>query len=189
MQYNWSKIKKGGIDALYVFTTVVIVLFIALALFRVFIGINYFGVNVIGDSMEGTLFDGDFVYAFRSSSTRRGDIVVLPGKDKLIIKRVIAIGGDTVELKRGALYLNGEEVDEPYVLSENNSPDMDKNTFGPKIVEDGQIFFMGDNRNDSNDSRNETEYGTLSVEEIVGVVADWSVKYKNAVTFCARFGL
>lgn len=189
MQYNWSKIKKGGIDALYVFTTVVISLFIALALFRIFIGINYFGVDVHGDSMEGTLFDGDFVYAFRSTSTRRGDIVVLPGKDNLIIKRVIAIGGDTVELKRGVLYLNGEEVDEPYILSEHNSPDKEKNTFAPKTVAEGHIFFMGDNRNESNDSRNETEYGTMPADKIVGVVADWSLKYKNALTFCARFGL
>ncbi|MDE6691584.1 MAG: signal peptidase I, partial [Clostridia bacterium] len=135
---------------------------------------------VIGSSMEGTLVDGDCVYAIRSSSPRRGDIVIIDTDEKPIIKRVIALGGDTVELKAGVLYLNGEQVDEPYVDPVNNTASYSKNTFSVITVPEGKMFFMGDNRDDSNDSR--SKYGVMPVSSIMGIVADWSLSCKGAVT-------
>ena len=187
MQKSLSQLKRGGVDALKIFTTVIFSLFVILAASRIFIGINYFLVDVDGISMEGTLLDGDCVYAFHTSSARRGDIVVIDAGDRNIIKRVIALGGDTVELKAGVLYLNGGKVDEPYVLPENNSPDLDKNSFDKITVAEGYIFFMGDNRDVSEDSR--AKYGAMPMEKLVGVVADWSVRCKKLVTFNARFGI
>lgn len=162
---------------------------IVLAVFRVAFGVTYFKVYVIGASMEGTLngaasedvLGGDYVYAYHSSSPRRGDIVIIdtgakPAKP--IIKRVIALGGDEVEIVDGVLYLNGKIVDEPYVLSENNTS---KSNYPKTTVADGEMFFLGDNRDVSVDSRSK-KYGMMPVAKTIGIVADWSMSLKGAVT-------
>ena len=76
------------------------------------------------------------------------------------IKRVIAVGGDTVEARDGIVYVNGEPVDEPYLPTYATTID-----FGPRDVPDGELFVMGDNRDDSVDSRS---FGTIPVEDVVG---------------------
>ncbi|UUZ97758.1 signal peptidase I [Paenibacillus sp. P25] len=80
-----------------------------------------------------------------------GDIVVfyppLPGhENERYIKRLIGLPGDTIEIKDGALYRNGQKVDEPYVKEPMNY------TYGPVTVPANQYFFLGDNRNESLDS-------------------------------------
>ncbi|MDE6074896.1 MAG: signal peptidase I, partial [Clostridia bacterium] len=122
---------------------------------------------------------GDYVYAFRTSNPKRGDIVVIETDTKTIIKRVIALGGDTVELKEGVLYLNGEEVEESYVSEENNTPS--ENSYAQIVVPEGTMFCLGDNRDVSVDSRSET-YGCMPVSWTAGVVADWSMSFKGAIT-------
>ena len=161
------------------------------AVLRVAFGIAYFKVYVVGPSMSSTLVGapnkdskgGDYVYAFRSSNPKRGDIVVIDTKTNTkthtIIKRVIALGGDTVELKEGVLYLNGEVVDEAYVLDENNTPS--ENSYAQIVVPEGKMFCLGDNRDVSLDSRSET-YGCMPVSWTAGVVADWSMSFKSAIT-------
>ncbi|MDE7076274.1 MAG: signal peptidase I [Clostridia bacterium] len=160
------------------------------AVLRVAFGIAYFRVYIVGSSMSSTLIGapnkdsrgGDYVYAFRSSNPKRGDIVVIDTKtntNKTIIKRVIALGGDTVELKEGVLYLNGEVVDEPYVSDKNNTPS--ENSYAQIVVPEGTMFCLGDNRDVSVDSRSET-YGCMPVSWTAGVVADWSMSLKGAVT-------
>lgn len=89
---------------------------------------------------------------YRFKPIRRGDIVVFKYPDdpsETYVKRVIGVGGDIVEIRDGNLYVNGAMQIEPYI-KEPMDPQRD---FGPFVVSEGHYFMMGDNRNDSNDSR------------------------------------
>jgi signal peptidase I len=97
----------------------------------------------------------------------RGDIVVFDPppaanskNDIPFIKRVIGLPGETISIKRGTVYINGEPLNEPY-LSEEPAGD-----FKPFVIPDGTIFLMGDNRNNSHDSR---FWGPLPLQNIIGV--------------------
>ena len=76
------------------------------------------------------------------------------------IKRVVAVGGETVELKKGKVYINGKEVKEDYLKSNSDTSD-----FGPVRVPEGHVFAMGDNRTASRDSRS---WGTVPIRSIIG---------------------
>ncbi len=119
-------------------------------------------------SMEPTLVEGDRVlvnrltYHFRSPE--RGDVIVFhppvsEGSDPFI-KRVVAVGGDTVSVHDGALWVDGVAQDEPYL---KELPILDE--YPETKIAPGHIFVMGDNRNNSGDSR---EFGQVSEEEIIG---------------------
>lgn len=110
--------------------------------------------QIPSESMVPTIDPGDRILvnrlAYRFGSVQRGDIIVFkapidPGVD--YVKRVIAIGGDTVEVRRGQVILNGESQNEPYVAAEHQT------NFAAQKVPDGAVFVMGDNRGDSQDSR------------------------------------
>lgn len=82
------------------------------------------------------------------------------GNDEDLIKRVIAVGGDTVEGKDGGVYVNGRRIPEPYL------PDgTETSAFGPVQIPPGRLWVMGDNRGNSDDSRN---FGTISESAVVG---------------------
>jgi signal peptidase I len=119
------------------------------------------------ESMEPTLVEGDRVlvnrFIYRFTDPDRGDVVVFhpptsPGED--FIKRVVAVSGDTVEVKDGKLYVNGEPQEEPY-LAES----FIQGAFPEETVPDGYVFAMGDNRNRSGDSR---VFGPVSLDAILG---------------------
>ena len=82
------------------------------------------------------------------------------GTQQDFIKRVIAVGGDSVEGRDGVIFVNNREVDEPYL-----DPGVETSSFGPVDVPEGTIFVMGDNRNNSDDSRN---FGPVPVDTVVG---------------------
>lgn len=194
MQKNSLIYKKKGSVVGNVLMWAAMCIIIVLSVARIFISVNYLSICVVGTSMEGTLSDGDYLYAIKNSSPRRGDIVIIETEKKTLIKRVIGLGGDTVELKAGVLYLNGEKVDEPYVESKNNK-NIEKNTYFA-VVAEGDMFFLGDNRDVSVDSRlfvggnGEVQgYGMLPVTSVLGVVADWSLSLKGAVTAINRFSI
>lgn len=122
-------------------------------------------------SMEHTLEISDLILVdkliYRVSNPNRGDIVVFhkptdPPDAPALIKRVVGIAGDTLEVKDGKLWRNGQQVDEPYV----HAPIDDNPLFqGPMLVKPGHLFMMGDNRNNSQDSR---FWGQLPLENVVG---------------------
>ncbi|MFB9391738.1 signal peptidase I [Streptomyces coeruleoprunus] len=101
-------------------------------------------------------------------------------EDKDLIKRVIAVGGDTVSCKKGGkVVLNGKELDETAYLYPGSTP-CDDQAFGPIKVPEGRIWVMGDNRQNSLDSRYHQELpgnGTVSNEDVVGraIVVAWPV--------------
>ncbi|MCR4657645.1 MAG: signal peptidase I [Lachnospiraceae bacterium] len=107
-------------------------------------------------SMETTIMTGDRIFgnrlAYINSDPQRGDIVIFrfPDDEKqLFIKRVIGLPGETLFIQDGKVYINGSEtpLDEPYV---NGEPLGD---YGPVTVPEGAYFMLGDNRNNSADSR------------------------------------
>ena len=144
----------------------VIVVAVALAyLVNHFIIVN---AVVPSSSMETTIMTGDRViglrFAYNFSEPERGDIMIFKFPDdesKLYIKRLIGLPGETVEIKDGHVYIDGEVLDEPYltVSTEGN--------YGPYTVPEDHYFMLGDNRNNSADSRfwNNTY---LEREKIVG---------------------
>jgi signal peptidase I len=130
---------------------VFIIAIVAATLIREFIIYN---VEVPTGSMEDTIKIGDRVVTSRisylSSDPGRGDIVVFPFPDDEemdYIKRIIGLPGETIEGKDGLVYINGEPLVEPYVAAPLDSD------FGPYEVPEGCYFMMGDNRNNSQDSR------------------------------------
>lgn len=127
---------------------------------------------VIGNSMLPSFSGGDRVACVHSfSGYERGDVIIISHatrKDESIIKRVIAVGGDTVDIDfyKGTVSVNGRELDEPYVNTPTNlSYDM---TF-PATVPEGKLFVLGDNRNDSLDSRS-TDIGFINENKVLGKV-------------------
>jgi len=99
-------------------------------------------------------------YLFHLAAVHRGDVVVFvfpldPTKD--FIKRVIGIGGDTVQVKNGRVFLNGEPMPDPHahfeVAPQERSPYSPRDNYGPATVPTGEFLMMGDNRDRSYDSR------------------------------------
>lgn len=160
---------------------------IAIALLLAFIITHFIsGTKVYGRSMYPTLFHEDFLIIFNSKKNiDRGDIVVIDtnleltsedlmnlgpikkkmvGNTKKIVKRVIAIEGDSLIISEGKVYLNGKELKEDYINGEI--------TNGYLYIEEipkGKVFVMGDNRYVSLDSRDE-RIGLVDREDIMGKV-------------------
>jgi signal peptidase I len=130
--------------------------------------------RVEGQSMEPNLHTDQRIVVekltYRFQSPERGDIVVLKSLDgsrELLIKRVIALPGETVEVHGGEVWINGQPLDEPYLDVDGlcQVPQMSLCEMSSRTVPEGHIFVMGDNREHSNDSR---AFGAVPFENIVG---------------------
>ena len=133
---------------------------------------------VNGKSMYNTLDDGDVMLIRRVGAIKRNDIVAIWSDDlqEILCKRVIGIEGDHIEIKEGVLYRNNEEVKEEYIYEKEWGYSYNDRPINIDIAE-GQVFVMGDNRNNSTDSR---VLGPLDKQDIKGVnIYKLPFKYRN----------
>ena len=146
------------------------------ALLILIVVFTFFGriIGVDGSSMFPTLEQGDMLLLQGAGyEPEQGDVVVLH-KDFAnitgpIVKRVIATGGQTVEIdyNTSTVYVDGEALDEPYLGEPMYTPAMANEQGTYWVVPEGSIFVMGDNRNASSDSRN-AELGTVDTRYVLG---------------------
>lgn len=143
-------------------STLVVALCVFALLFAFFVRI----VTVDGSSMLPTFQDGDrLMLSIMDTHYERGDVIVVDRyTDDPLIKRVIAVGGDTISIDAdGRVYINGKYIYEGYIQGETVLRD-----FGGEVkVPQGYLFIMGDNRTTSKDSRS-AEIGLVSVKDVVG---------------------
>lgn len=172
-------------EAIDVLSAAMIPIFLMILLFT-----YVFRVAIVqGDSMMPTLQDEDRLLVFQlQSRPRTGEVIVInaeeavliaesgsmykaEGLHKSIVKRVIAVGGQTLDIRpeEGMIYINGEPQEELYTNTSTQLPEVG-NAFGyPFTVPEGYVFVMGDNRKISLDSRY-VNIGLISEEEIEGTV-------------------
>lgn len=128
-------------------------------------------------SMENTLHQNDYVFVSRrhyswfGNDLKRGDIITFDselttglGFKKILVKRIIGLPGDKISISGGKVYINGEAQDEPYTKDGYTNSEMDEVT-----VPEGYIFTMGDNRQNSTDSRS-PQVGFIDINRIRGKV-------------------
>ena len=145
---------------------------VVMILFLIFFRI----IVVSGPSMKKTLLDGDYLLLISNLFYRepeKGDVVVVSKQDydngKPIVKRVIATEGQIVDMDfaNGIVYVDGLPLEEDYI---NTPTNLDEGSVFPQIVEEDHVFVMGDNRNNSKDSRS-LEIGQVDKREVLGKVA------------------
>ena len=121
--------------------------------------------QIFGSSMAPTLEDGDIVLSLKTSDFEPGDVVAFYYNNKILVKRVIAVSGQWVDITpEGDVFVDSKLLDEPY-LEEKSLGDC--NIELPYQVPESRIFVMGDHRSVSIDSRN-TAVGCVAEEQIVG---------------------
>lgn len=121
--------------------------------------------QIYGSSMTPTLTDGDIVLTIKTSDFEPGDVVAFYYNNKILVKRVIAVSGDWVDItEEGDVYVNDKLLEEPYVVEKALG---DCNIELPYQVPESRIFVMGDHRSVSVDSRN-TTVGCVTEEQVVG---------------------
>ncbi|MCD7894411.1 MAG: signal peptidase I [Erysipelotrichaceae bacterium] len=156
---NKEEIKNTILEYIKVIVITVIVTFIILQ----FVQIS----RVVGSSMEPTYYNGNIVLVdkvfYKRGEADYNDIVIVQYEDEQIIKRVIGLSGDHIEMIDNQLYRNGELLQEDYILE-----DMEGNDDFSYDIPEGKVFVMGDNRNNSLDSRaiGYVDFG----EDVVGKV-------------------
>ncbi len=153
----YRKAMKGTVSVL------VVVAAVAVLIATLFLPI----LQISGDSMSPTYQNGEIVVLFKSSNFDRGDVIGFYYQGKILLKRVIALPGDTVVIDGdGNVYVNEELLEEEYV-SEKSLGDCDLEF--PYVVPEQSYFVMGDRRSNSVDSRN-TAVGCVPKEQVIGRV-------------------
>ena len=136
--------------------------------------------EVSGESMIPALDEGQIVVAFHDKSIKANDVIAFYQGNKILIKRVIATQGSYVNIDDdGNVYVDGNLLDEPYVLEKTLG---DSNIKYPYQVPDGHYFVLGDKRNTSIDSRYDI-IGAVSNENVIGkvVISVWPLNKMGIV--------
>jgi signal peptidase I len=137
--------------------------------------------QVLGQSMEPNLHSTQRVVVEKVTyrffhGPRRGDIIVisLPEQSEMLIKRVVGLPGETIEVRGGQVYIDSEPLDESWTVNPGGG------SYGPRDIPPLHVFVMGDNRGASNDSRN---FGPVAIEHIVGHAwfSYWPLEYVGVV--------
>ena len=149
---------------------------IALTIFLAFMLVYFIGLrtSAVGQSMAETIYNGDSIFVNRLvyavSDPKPNDIIVFRpnGNEKshLYVKRVIGVPGDTVQIVQGIVYVNGEVFDEEVSVPSIEEPGI---AMDPIVLEEDEYFVLGDNRNNSEDSRF-ANIGNVRKEYIIGKV-------------------
>jgi signal peptidase I len=147
-----------------------------------FLGARAF--KIPASSMKPALEEGDYLIAklekYGDRVSRRGDIIVFPyPEDRSVnfVKRVIGLPGERIEIKDKLVFVNGQRLDDPWGVHEgsvNFPSDVNpRDNFGPVQIREGSVFVLGDNRDNSHDSR---FWGDVKIKEIEGraVFIYWS---------------
>jgi signal peptidase I len=141
---------------------------VGIALIALIVVVKFFVAEpfrIPSQSMEPTLKPGDqaLVDKLAGKPPHRGDLVAFhaPRTGEILLKRVVAVGGDTVGLEDGVLVVDGRQIHEPYA----DPKAIDSVYFGPVKVRPGTVFVMGDNRANSEDSR---DFGAVPTNRIIG---------------------
>ena len=162
---DWLSIREFILD----FIKLVIVIVIILVLMIYVVSVT----QVVGNSMYSTLNNGDVLILnklkYRFSEVERGDIISLEYEDtKYLIKRVIGVPGDTISISDNTVYVNGEVYIENYLEEDLEYDDFQLSSLGYQTIPADMYFVLGDNREDSLDSR---EIGLVSKDDIIGKVS------------------
>ena len=162
---DWLSIREFIIDFVKLIVVIIVILFLMIYVVSV--------TQVVGSSMSSTLESGDVLilnkFKYRFMDVERGDIISLEYADtKYLIKRVIGMPGDTVSIKDNTLYINGEIYIENYLDEGLVYDDFKLSSLGFNRIPEDMYLVLGDNREDSLDSR---EIGLISKDEIIGKVS------------------
>jgi len=134
-------------------------------------GSGFRSFSIPSPSMENSVLKGDQIVAdmryYRSRSPEHQDVIIFEGDGTFFVKRVIAIGGDTIQGIGGAIFVNGQTIIEPYVQHTSRNPSNWMVDFGPVTVGNGKYFVMGDNRDVSLDSRWHA-FGLVNKDSVAG---------------------
>ena len=197
---NAQKQAKGN----RIFNLVLGIAFLLVLTIFVFSNFILISVYVDGTSMDHTLHSGEVIFANKTLTATEGDIIVIDGEKvsadgkgyDWLIKRAIVIGKKdktmVVEIKEGKVWV-GEKGQELSPLKEDYLPSdivtlptlPHRDTYWE--IEEGEIFYLGDNRKVSKDSR--SEYGTCKTTQVVGVVPEWALSMRFLSMFIYDVGL
>ena len=176
-------------NAWNIFYYVIIAAMAVLLLCEIGLRFFFFEVEVVGSSMAETLSDGETLIVNRYGKAERGRIVIIDVPDRLadaftgetLVKRIVAIEGDTVCCRSGVLYLKKEgetdftPIQEDYVSSKTPN-------FSEVTLEEGEIYCLGDNRAFSKDS---TEVGPFSITDLHGYLDENGIRLSRAGVWSA----
>jgi signal peptidase I len=121
--------------------------------------------------MEPTIFKGDRVivnqHYYRKHPLKDGDIIAFRHGENILLKRISALPGEVIEGKNGVLFRDGHSLVEAYAVQSKDAPIPEIETFGARVVPQGELFVTGDSRDASLDSRSQ-EFGRVHTSDVLG---------------------